>query len=137
MIKLSDLIEVMDIRCGKYPAIFIVNKPYKQEHVLFLSLDSNNSTLQRILSGLGDAPVVYIDTDAIVSDTRGSYNGTKIYIKEANAFFNLGDPDTYGDGFIDFGDIESGDYDAPQFYTYKDMGFYRPGKGLKVPSWNN
>ena len=133
MLKLKDLIDVIDIEFKSFPAIFIVNKPYNKEHILFCSLDRNAYILNRILATLGDAEVTYIALDAVVEDTRGSYAGTKIYISEANAIFDMGEPETYGDGFIDFGDIESGDYDMQQFNTYKDMMFYIPGEGLKIP----
>lgn len=133
MIKLQDLIDILDIECRNYPAVFIVNKPYNAEHILFNSLDDDAKMLNFLLSSIGDAPVTYMQLDAVIGDTRGSYSGTKIYIDEANAIFNLGDPDTYGDGFIDFGDIENDTYDRQQFFVYKDMGFYIPGQGLRIP----
>lgn len=134
MIQLQDLVDLFDIECGNYPAVFIVNKPYSKEHILFLSLDNDQRDLQRLLKAIGSAPVVYVDLDAVVRDSRGSYSGVKIIIDEPNGFFPMGDPDTYGDGFIDFGDIESGTYDRQQFFTYKDMGFRIPGQGLRVPN---
>ena len=133
MVTLSDLVSVLNIQERTYPAVFIINKPYKDEHILFRNLDQYSGYLSKILSALGDAPVVRIDLEATITDTRGSYSGTKIYIKEPNAIFDLGNDRRYGTGLIDFGDIESGTYDWAQFYTYKDMGFYRPKKKLAFP----
>jgi len=133
MVKLQDFVEVLEFKCRNYPAVFIVNKPYNAEHILFNNLDCYPSTLKKILAAMGDAPVVTVQLNAVISDTRGSYSGTKIYIQEPDAFFNLGDPETYGDGYIDFGDIEDNTYDRQQFYTYKDMGFHIPGHGLRIP----
>lgn len=137
MVTLSDLVSVLNIQERTYPAVFIVNKPYNDEHILFLNLDRNSGYLSKILSALGDAPVVLVDLEAVVTDNRGSYSGTKIYIKAPNAIFDLGDDSRYGTGLIDFGDIESGTYDWAQFYTYKDMGFYRPKKNLDFPDQPN
>lgn len=133
MVALQDLIDILNIEFGNYPAVFIVNKPYSTEHILFLNLDEGRNALQKVLNGVGDAEVTYVDLSADVEDNRGVYGATKIYIDVPNAFFDMGDSDTYGDGFIDFGDFESETYDRQQFFTYKDMGFYIPGRGLTIP----
>ncbi len=134
MIQLDELVDLLGVECGNYPAVFIINKPRNIEHVLFCNLNQSWNALQRLLYVFGEAPVSYVELDAAIKDARGSYSGTKIIIEESDGFFPMNDSTIYDDGFIDFTNIESGNYSKPEFYTYKDMGFYMPGKNLRIPS---
>lgn len=132
MVYLDDLIDLISGR-GLY---VIINRPYDNEHVLYRSWYNTPAIkLNDLLDLIGTSEVTEIQFSAKFNDARGSMTCAKIYVDIDAAYFDVfTDEDKYGSGLIDFYDIENGrDYNIEMYNTYKDLGFFIPGKNIKKP----
>ena len=132
MVYLDDLVNILNVDRGRMWAI--VNKPYAYDHILYMYGDRQYQSrdLDRLLNFIGSSEVIEIRPNVTIQGGKNSC--TMIYVDIPSGIFdNRNDEETYGSGFIDFYDIEQGTYDREMYFTYKDMYFYMPGNGLKVP----